>query len=125
MAKAKKKAAKTHKSAPAKPQAPAAAQETTPQTAAAGPRRRMPSEADQFATVRELARGFLTKIPPAANSSGHLDVDDAAIYAVENGLYRIAGTDWIFQFRHQRFVEVQRAAPPNFGGPNVIIVPAA
>jgi hypothetical protein len=125
MAKAKKKAAKTHKPAAAKPQAHAAAQEAAPQTAAAGPRRRMPERDEQFATVRAVARGFLSKIPSAANSSGHLDMDDAAIYPVENGLYRLAGTDWIFQFRHQRFVEVQRAAPPNFGGPNVIIVPAA
>lgn len=123
MGKAKKKAAaKTHKRAPVKPPAAAAA---APITHPAAPRSRgVPSDAEQHATVRDVARPFLSRIPAAANSSGYYQSTDETEYRVENGLYRIEGTDWIFQFRHRRLVEVQRAAPPNFGGPNVVIVPA-
>ncbi len=79
------------------------------------------------AFVRGFAARFAASVPGGAASAGHYAAHAGDRFAgevcpVPDGLYRVHGGDWVFEFRDQRFFAASRAVPPHFGGTGVIEV---
>lgn len=72
--------------------------------------------------VRRVDASFRAALP--AGVGIHYDPREGdgffARYDIDNGAYRVLGSDWIFTFRAGRLVSVDKAVPPAFGGPDVI-----
>jgi hypothetical protein len=89
--------------------------------------RRRPLTVTQQAAVRRAWGAFARAIPGPIHSSGHWAKPEdlpADRVDVPNGIYRVSGADWILRFQGGVFVEAFRAAPPDFGGPDVVAVPS-
>ena len=87
------------------------------------------------AAVIAFDRAFRAKLPQHeasgqnAMSSGNYvqaegDQYDGKEYPIADGRYRVAGSDWIFDFEGGGFVEAMHAEPPDYGGDKVIAITA-
>lgn len=76
------------------------------------------------AALQQMARQFGRAVPAAALSAGAYEVPEEQQSEVEapDGLYRIGGGDWLFTIKGGKFTQAERATPPDFGGPDVVIV---
>lgn len=88
------------------------------------------------AALNKFDKAFRARLPahePSGqfpHSSGNYvqvegDRFDGQEYPIADGKYRVEGSDWIFTFEGGGFVEAELAQPPEYGGKDVISVPAA
>src|SRR5262245_35765800 len=80
-----------------------------------------------YAPLIRLMRNFMGALP--TTSSQYTATESDRFHDQEadvpDGLYRLDGTDWLFTIEGKHLKEAQRAAPPDFGGPDVVMVPAS
>ncbi|MBI5112874.1 MAG: hypothetical protein HZA68_12975 [Rhodovulum sp.] len=118
----------SHKSTKIKPSAPAPA---TPEgtSLAADMADTAPIAAIVPGTAAEAIRArageFTRAVPEGAVRSGVHDLGDGVPIAAADGVYRVIGQDWLYRVAGGRLVEIRRADPPDFGGPDVIEVPTS
>jgi hypothetical protein len=78
--------------------------------------------------IVQLNAEFCRDMPEAARSSGAFEPDDGdprfgGDYNVQNGKYRVVGSDWLFLIAGKRLVSAERATEANkWGGKAVIQV---
>jgi len=78
------------------------------------------------AIMRALNADFCGSVPEAARA-GHYEVTEGdrffdKPYCVPDAVYRVTGSEWLLKIEVQRFVSAARAAPPDFGGADVVKV---
>jgi len=78
------------------------------------------------AIVRALNVNFCSALPENARHGAYETVEgdrfDGKIYEVPDGVYRVAGSDWLLTLEGRKFVAASRAQPPEFGGKDVIVI---
>lgn len=78
------------------------------------------------AIVRALNADFCGALPQSARG-GYYKADEndrfaGKHYAVVDGLYRVAGSDWLLNIEDRKFVAGLLAQPPDYGGDKVIVI---
>lgn len=101
---------------------------TTPAETESRPAKRTGGEAQvDYTPLVQLMRNFMGALPTtSAQYEAKEDDRFASMEAdVPDGEYRLEGADWIFKIEGKKLVQANRAAPPDYGGPDVIMVPAS